>query len=191
MDPEGFVNEEIKEIFNSEIPNFFASSRAENLNREKTNNLIIEKKIKISNPVMCKSTPFYDHNNLLPNGDIILCCMDYSLGNKLGNLNENSYYEILSGKKMNDIRMKAMQFGYDENFICKNCTNAVELKNNSENWYLDENVSWQNNNEKIKNDFLVKENISLKEKLEKNNVSFLNKTKNTFISFIGNILKNR
>ena len=26
----------------------------------------------------CKSTVFFDHNVLLPNGDIVLCCMDYN-----------------------------------------------------------------------------------------------------------------
>jgi len=42
----------------------------------------------------CSLSKDFDHNVLLPNGDIILCCMDYGLTGRLGNLNDNSYEEI-------------------------------------------------------------------------------------------------
>lgn len=143
MNKYGNVNDEIIDIFNSKIPNFFAGSRAENLNREKVDDSTIEKPVEHYNPVVCRSTPFFDHNNLFPNGDLVLCCMDYSLDYVIGNLNDQDYYEIFSGKEMGEIRKKSMQLGYDKDFICKNCTNACELKNNHENWQLTDNVYWQ------------------------------------------------
>jgi hypothetical protein len=45
-------------------------------------------------PVTCSFTPFYDQNVLLPNGDVVLCCMDYSIKHKLGNLLVDDYYDL-------------------------------------------------------------------------------------------------
>lgn len=167
MNKDGNVNNEIKDIFDQSLPNFFAGSRAENLNRDKVDNVIVEKSVRHSNPVVCRSTPFFDHNNLFPNGDVVLCCMDYSMDYVIGNLKDQDYYEIFSGKKLADIRNKAMMVGYDKNFICKNCTNACELKkNNSEGWKLTDNVYWQSDKEVEKNKYLYNENINLKKKLK-------------------------
>ena len=167
MNKYGEVNDEIREIINDKIPNFFAGSRAENLNREKLDNNIITKPVTHSKPVMCKSTPFYDHNNLFPNGDLVLCCMDYSLDYVIGNLFNEDYYEIFSGSRINNIRQKSMRSGYDKNFICKNCSNACEIENEHETWRLVENVSWESDHEKKKIFYLYNENIKLKEELKK------------------------
>tara|TARA_B110000037_G_scaffold223161_1_gene303107 strand:+ start:3656 stop:4651 length:996 start_codon:yes stop_codon:yes gene_type:complete len=168
MNKDGDVQEEIKNLINSKIPNFFAGSRAENLNREKADDSIIEKPIQHINPVVCKSTPFYDHNNLFPNGDVVLCCMDYSLDYVIGNLFQEDYYQIFSGEKINEIRKRAMKFGYDKDFICKNCSNACEIVNEDkehEGWKLSDNVSWQSDLESKKNKFLYNENQKLKEEI--------------------------
>ena len=168
MNKDGDVQEEIKNLINSKIPNFFAGSRAENLNREKADDSIIAKPIQHINPVVCKSTPFYDHNNLFLNGDVVLCCMDYSLDYVIGNLFQEDYYQIFSGEKINEIRKRAMKFGYDKDFICKNCSNASEIVNEDkehEGWKLSDNVSWQSDLESKKNKFLYDENQKLKEEI--------------------------
>ena len=58
MNKYGEVNNEIKEIINDKIPNFFAGSRAENLNREKSDNSIIEKPVKHTKPMSVQINTF-------------------------------------------------------------------------------------------------------------------------------------
>ena len=36
----------------------------------------------------------FDHNVVLPNGDVYLCCQDYALKHKIGNLFETYYYDL-------------------------------------------------------------------------------------------------
>ena len=52
------------------------------------------------------------HNVLLPNGDVSLCCMDYSLRHILGNLFEQDYEDV--------IPVDGAPFA-----LCKNCENGV------------------------------------------------------------------
>ena len=46
-------------------------------------------------PMTCDTYERLYHNVLLPNGDVSLCCMDYSLEEIIGNLFEQGYNEIL------------------------------------------------------------------------------------------------
>jgi len=71
----------------------------------------------------CKSTLFYDHNTLLPNGDVVLCCMDYGLKHILGNLNINEYYELFTLNTLNNLRILNMKPEYSGDSICKQCEN--------------------------------------------------------------------
>jgi MoaA/NifB/PqqE/SkfB family radical SAM enzyme len=41
--------------------------------------------------VKCSRNDFYKQNVMLPNGDVVLCCMDYGLKHKLGNLLETNF----------------------------------------------------------------------------------------------------
>ncbi len=52
------------------------------------------------------------HSVLLPNGDVTLCCMDYSLSEILGNLYTQEYDDIMPKKNTT----------YD---ICSRCENGV------------------------------------------------------------------
>ncbi len=74
--------------------------------------------------VFCSATPFYDHNVLLPNGDVVLCCMDYNLKHIIGNLLEQNYYEMFLGDMLNNIRAENMKPGYSDCSICKSCDAA-------------------------------------------------------------------
>ncbi len=73
--------------------------------------------------------PNLDHNILLPNGDVLICCMDYGQEHVIGNLLENSYEDILKSNEhqrvlagLNDESVKT---------ICRKCEYA---ENFYENW---------------------------------------------------------
>ena len=50
-------------------------------------------KTEIEGKFICTAGDF-NQNILLPNGDVVLCCMDYGLEHFLGNLNDCSYFEL-------------------------------------------------------------------------------------------------
>lgn len=72
----------------------------------------------------CKSTPFYDRNVLLPNGDVVLCCMDYNLKHVIGNLLTQNYKQIMEGEKLAEIIRMNEAEGFDKCSICKSCENV-------------------------------------------------------------------
>ena len=75
----------------------------------------------------CASTPFYDHNTLLPNGDVALCFMDYALKHIIGNLHEHSYYELFGGPTITQLRIENQKLDFSMCSICKQCENVVSL----------------------------------------------------------------
>jgi len=52
--------------------------------------------------IRCSTNKIKQHV-LLPNGDVYLCCMDWSLEHKLGNLLENSYEDIINSAEYKHI----------------------------------------------------------------------------------------
>lgn len=75
-------------------------------------------------PIRCSFTDGpdkYDHNVLLPNGDVHLCCMDYGLRHKLGNLFEQTWDEIQNGEPM---RMLREANATDGDTLCRRCHGA-------------------------------------------------------------------
>ena len=59
---------------------------------------------------------------MLPNCDVVLCCMDFGLKHNLGNLLTETYDQICTGKPYRAI--KANRFKRDGDVICRNCTMA-------------------------------------------------------------------
>jgi radical SAM protein with 4Fe4S-binding SPASM domain len=59
-------------------------------------------------------------NVLQPNGDLSLCCMDWSLNHVIGNLLENSYTDIIDRKPMTEI-LTNLYNGHINNQLCKHC----------------------------------------------------------------------
>jgi hypothetical protein len=78
-------------------------------------------------PLGCSFTPFYDHNVMLPNGDVYLCCMDYGLKHRIGNLFTGDYWSLFSSDGMNDLRVANMHYGCSES-ICRKCGRAVRYE---------------------------------------------------------------
>jgi hypothetical protein len=63
---------------------------------------------------------------MLPNCDVILCCQDFGLENRLGNLLDHSFMEVARSPKYRDIC--ARRFKKDDEGICRKCIYAVPLK---------------------------------------------------------------
>ena len=64
-----------------------------------------------------------DHNVLLPNGDVALCCQDYGLKHILGNLLRQDYASIFKGEEFAKL-MRGME---DESvdILCRTCNIAI------------------------------------------------------------------
>lgn len=60
--------------------------------------------------------------NILSNGDVILCCNDYSKKVVLGNLNNSTIKEIWNNKQYSKIRELHNSGDYDKIPVCKNCS---------------------------------------------------------------------
>lgn len=74
----------------------------------------------IKGKILCQEG--MEHGVLLPNGDVVLCCMNYGLQHKLGNLTKQSYQEIFNSKEL--IKIKEDQLKEDSDILCRKCIYA-------------------------------------------------------------------
>lgn len=73
-----------------------------------------------NNPFYCSK--FDKSLNILWNGDLVLCCMDYMHETKFGNVNEQTIEQAFSSKEHKElIDMGTGKKESPENFICKRC----------------------------------------------------------------------
>ena len=64
-----------------------------------------------------------DHNVLLPDGTVIMCCMDYGMTGVFGNLFTQSYDDVINSEAA-----KAMRATLDKGeSICRHCANAIPI----------------------------------------------------------------
>lgn len=91
-----------------------AHSRADNLDH-------IPRKV-IEGPVRCHTNRFFS-NVVVPNGDVSVCCSDFSLKHIMGNLLTQKLKDIRKGDPMKAF-LKKMRGG-DPTFICNNCEYAI------------------------------------------------------------------
>lgn len=92
---------------------------------DRAGNLELEdiKHQEIPGEIFCDLCGFeLNHNVLLPDGSVVLCCMDYGMKHILGNLLTQSYEEIVSGEVMNGLR-DGLHAGNSE-ILCHSCSNA-------------------------------------------------------------------
>lgn len=66
-----------------------------------------------------------NHNVLLPDGTVLLCCNDFGMKHVLGNLFEKSYDEIVNGEAHRDVK-RAMNMDFSIPVICRKCMFARE-----------------------------------------------------------------
>ena len=62
-----------------------------------------------------------DHNVLLPDGTVLMCCMDYGMTGVFGNLFEQSYDEVINSEAARAMR-RTLDVGES---ICRHCANAI------------------------------------------------------------------
>jgi Iron-sulfur cluster-binding domain len=74
--------------------------------------------------VSCSYTPFYDQNVVLPNGDVVLCCMDYEMKHVIGNLITGDYWSLFGSPAMVALQVENRKCGNSGTSICKSCVRA-------------------------------------------------------------------
>jgi len=86
----------------------------------------VQQPLRLAGQIRCRSCgDALNHNVLLPNGDVVLCCMDYGLKHILGNLLLTDYESLFSGEAF-----KRIQQGLDDDsrdVLCRYCDNASTL----------------------------------------------------------------
>jgi radical SAM protein with 4Fe4S-binding SPASM domain len=126
MSRRGLTDPKIRALIPKRLNSFIAISRAGNLSNEKEmyegKKIIKEKKGKI----YCSAAPNLNHNVLLPNGDVVLCCMDYSIDHKIGNLLEQSYEDLFESEKLKEIFKSLTDDTGNKKLLCRTCEYARE-----------------------------------------------------------------
>jgi radical SAM protein with 4Fe4S-binding SPASM domain len=123
MDGSGLVAEELQPII-GRLAGWQGHTRADSLPIEQVAGQALSITPRNEFSLTCRSTPFYDRNVLLPNGDVVLCCMDYNLKHVIGNLLKQTYEEMMQGEKLAEIIKMNEADGFDKCSICKSCENV-------------------------------------------------------------------
>ena len=126
MDKNGIVHEFLVPYV-GRLAGWVGHTRADSLNVEQVKGQVISMTPHNIFSLTCKSTPFYDRNVLLPDGSVVLCCMDYNLTHVLGNLLTQTYDEIMQGKPLLDLIALNEAPEYSKCSICKACENVREI----------------------------------------------------------------
>jgi hypothetical protein len=73
-------------------------------------------------PLRCRKDRMLS-NVLLPNGDLVVCAMDYGLENRIGNLATQTFAEIQAGLPFTQFLRRTLKG--EEGFICSRCEYAL------------------------------------------------------------------
>jgi hypothetical protein len=123
MDGSGQVHDAISHFARVSF-GFDGHSRADSLNIDQVKGQTIKIATRHTAPLTCRSTPFYDRGVLLPNGDVVLCCMDYNLKHIIGNLLESDYNDLFKSPVLLDLIKINETPGFSKCSICKSCDNV-------------------------------------------------------------------
>lgn len=92
-------------------------SRAGNIPEMKT--------VKKTGRLKCLSSELrIDHNLLFPNGDVMICCMDFKMDYILGNLLEGSFEDLFKGDMFKKIQAGLI----NGEVLCRYCSRSAEVK---------------------------------------------------------------
>lgn len=115
--------DEIKQLVQGKYEVFTEmTNRAGNLTDEK----LIHNEIKHGKLACGNQGKELNSNVLLPDGTVVLCCMDYGLKHILGNIYNDSFYEIMNGKTKCCI-LEGMQGDESIDILCRNCSYARQI----------------------------------------------------------------
>ncbi len=124
MDANGQVHQDLDHM-NIQLRTWQGHTRAGNVAQDAVGQQAISAAPEHHGAVSCSFTPFYDQNVCLPNGDVVLCCMDYSLKHKVGNLLEQSYYDMFAGPGLSRLAAENMMPRFSHDSLCKTCHRAT------------------------------------------------------------------
>ncbi|MFN6132783.1 MAG: SPASM domain-containing protein [Synechococcaceae cyanobacterium] len=147
MSPEALIDEHLLEVVKSstkrdqlidKLPkgSFKGWRRAGSLNDRHVKDQPLEEKVEWKCGITCASTPFYDHNVMLPDGRVVLCCMDYGIKHVIGNLLEDSYEHLFDSAEMVKIRNINMSQDAEvkKECICTQCSNVCRWEAKDGGW---------------------------------------------------------
>lgn len=119
----GELHPEVQQLIKKRIPRTKMLSRAGNLEC----NVSPPVPTRLRGPIRCRSAGnLFNHNVLLPNGDVLVCCMDYGMQHILGSLTSSDYTSVFKGKEFYKLKK-----GLDDDSIdilCRYCENASPLE---------------------------------------------------------------
>lgn len=101
----------------------------------------VESKINKGNIICINCGRDMHHNVLLPDGTVLLCCMDYGMKHVLGNLIFQSYEEIHQSHEFKQVCEGLENDTID--ILCRNCVNAKNISEVYDEYFLYK--SWTNN----------------------------------------------
>jgi sulfatase maturation enzyme AslB (radical SAM superfamily) len=102
----------VKPIIKKQANHIIINSRAGNLKSKKTYNFHMNK-----GTIKCSRGLHY--NILLPNGDVLLCCMDYNMQHILGNLLVSNYNSLFFGEEFLQVSRGLEDESLD--ILCRRC----------------------------------------------------------------------
>jgi hypothetical protein len=117
MDGMGEPHQDVQDLV-GKLPNFMPISRASNLDN-------VDKVDRVRGKIQCNPMPKLNHNIVLPNGDVQLCCMDYGLKHTLGNLITDSHESLFQGKEF--IKIKNAMKNDSDDILCRFCEMAEPI----------------------------------------------------------------
>lgn len=123
MDNSGHVHEKLSHL-KIRLGKWKGHTRAGSLDESALGDQAIQTTPHHELPVTCHAAPFYDNNVLLPNGDVVLCCMDYGMKHVIGNLLQQDYYDIWKNDAFLNLVDINRRMGYSDRSICKSCNGA-------------------------------------------------------------------
>ena len=128
MSDHGKIHEDLQHL-GVQLYNWFGHDRAGSLNKQQVET---DQEIKFverhEKPVRCSKTINYDQWVLQPNGDVVICCMDYDLKHVIGNLNRDSYFDLFTGPGMVNLLRENTKTCFSDKSLCKSCTDALPDK---------------------------------------------------------------
>ena len=104
--------------------NWYLHTRANNLTVDNIKTQPVNLPPRYEYIVECTRNKEYQANVLLPNGDVMLCCMDYSLKHNLGNLLTSSYEEVINGAEVKNVAALNKKIGYSDQVLCRSCNDG-------------------------------------------------------------------
>lgn len=115
----GELHPEVKKLIKKRISRTSMLSRAGNLDGKMSPPV----PPKLKGPIRCRSAGnLFNHNVLLPNGDVLICCMDYGMQHILGNLISSNYTSLFNGKEFYELQEGLNDDSID--ILCRYCENA-------------------------------------------------------------------